>query len=132
VAGVSEGMLEGLSQALQLDDAERAHLFDLARAASTRGTPRRQSSTKQEVRPGVQLALNAITRAPAFVGNGRLDILAANQLGYALYADMYVNPIRPANHARFVFLTMLPGLLSRLGPAPPQLGCSAPSKTRAF
>lgn len=103
LAGVSEGVLEGLSQALQLDDAERAHLFDLARAASTRGTPRRQSSTKQEVRPGVQLALNAITRAPAFVGNGRLDILAANQLGYALYADMYVNPIRPANHARFVF-----------------------------
>jgi hypothetical protein len=103
LAGVSEGVLDGVSRALQLDDAERAHLFDLARAAGSGGRPRRQSPTKQEIRPGVQLALNAITTAPAFVGNGRLDILAANQLGYALYADMCVSPVRPANHARFIF-----------------------------
>ena len=41
--------------------------------------------------------------APAFVRNGRLDLLAANQLGYALYS-MEVSSGRPANGARFVFL----------------------------
>jgi transcriptional regulator with XRE-family HTH domain len=104
LAGVSEGVLEGLARALQLDDAERAHLFDLARAASQGSRPpRRHAGPKEDIRPGVLLALNAITGAPAFVGNGRLDILAANQLGYALYSDMYVSPARPANHARFIF-----------------------------
>jgi transcriptional regulator with XRE-family HTH domain len=101
--GVSEDVLDGLSRALQLDEAERAHLFDLARAAARTNRPRRQSAPKQRIRPGVQLALDAITGAPAYVGNGRLDILAANQLGYALFSDLYVNPVRPANLARFVF-----------------------------
>jgi len=101
--GVSEDVLEGLSRALQLDDAERAHLFDLARAAARSNRPRRHTAPKQRVRPGVQLALDAITAAPAFVGNRRLDILAANQLGYALYCDLYDNPARPANQARFIF-----------------------------
>jgi hypothetical protein len=52
----------------------------------------------------VQRILDAMTDAPAFVLNGRLDILAANQLGYALYSKMYTDPVRPANHARFLFL----------------------------
>jgi len=41
----------------------------------------------------------------AFVRNGRLDILSANQLGYALYAPVFLDPIRPVNLARFIFLT---------------------------
>jgi hypothetical protein len=48
--------------------------------------------------------LDAMTGAPAFVLNGCLDILAANELGFALYSEMYADPARPANHARFVFL----------------------------
>jgi transcriptional regulator with XRE-family HTH domain len=103
LAGVSEDVLEAISRALQLDEAERAHLFDLARAARTSSRPRRRNVLKQLIRPSVQLALDAITGAPAFVGNGRLDILAANPLGYALYSEMYVDPARPANHARFIF-----------------------------
>ncbi|MET4096351.1 helix-turn-helix transcriptional regulator [Arthrobacter sp. UYCu712] len=104
LAGVSEDMLEAVCRALQLDEAERAHLFDLALAASAGSRARRRPAPKQLIRPGVQLALNAITGAPAYVGNGRLDILAANPLGYALYSDMFANPARPANHARFIFL----------------------------
>ena len=103
LAGVSEGVLEALSRALQLDEAERAHLLDLARAAGTRSSSRRHPAPKHRIRQGVQLALDAITGAPAFVGNGRLDILGANQLGYALYSEMFANPARPANHARFIF-----------------------------
>jgi transcriptional regulator with XRE-family HTH domain len=102
-AGVSESVLEALVRALQLDEAERAHLFDLARAAGTTArTPRRP--TKQRVRPSVQHLLDAITGAPALVQNGRLDILAANPLARALYSEIYVDPVRPVNHARFVFL----------------------------
>ena len=81
LSGVSESVLEALARALQLDDAERAHLFDLARAAQpTPARPRRRQSS-QRVRPEVQRTLDAITGAAAFVSNERLDILAANQLG---------------------------------------------------
>lgn len=104
LAGVSEDVLEAVAGALQLDEAERAHLSDLARTAAVGSKARRRPAPKQLIRPGVQLALNAITGAPAYIGNGRLDILAANPLGYALYSDMYANPARPANHARFIFL----------------------------
>jgi transcriptional regulator with XRE-family HTH domain len=101
--GVSEGVLEALARGLQLDEAERAHLFDLARAAGPMSRPRRRSAA-QRVRPSVQRIIDAMTEAPALVQNGRLDIFAANRLGYALYSEMDLAPGRPANHARFVFL----------------------------
>jgi transcriptional regulator with XRE-family HTH domain len=101
--GVSESVLEGLVRALQLDEAERSHLFGLARAAQPTTGTRRRRPAKQRIRPGVQRILDAMTGAPALVQNGRLDILAANQLGYALYST-HVLPGRPANGARFVFL----------------------------
>ena len=103
LSGVSDSVLEGLARALQLDEAERAHLLDLARAASS--TPRtRRRSAPQQVRPSVQWLLDAITTAPAWVRNARMDFLAANRLGYALYSELFADPIRPVNNARFVFL----------------------------
>ena len=60
LSGVSETVLEALARALQLDDAERAHLFDLARATQT--TPRtRRRPAPQQVRPCVQRMLDAMT-----------------------------------------------------------------------
>jgi hypothetical protein len=94
--------LEALARALRLDEAERAHLFDLARAQQTTARPRARRSPKH-VRPGVQRLLDAIT-APAMVRNGRMDILAANQFGRALYSEMFADPRRPGNSARFTFL----------------------------
>ncbi len=102
--GVSESVLEALARALQLDDAERAHLFDLARAAQPTSVRPRRRQAKQRVRPEVQWTLDAITGAAAFVGNERLDILAANQLGRALFSELYAAPAEPVNTARFVFL----------------------------
>jgi transcriptional regulator with XRE-family HTH domain len=104
LSGVSESVLEALARALQLDDAERAHLFDLARAAQP-AAPKRRRRTKQGVRPSVQRLIDAMTGVPALVQNGRLDILSANTLGQALFSELYVDPVRPANHARFVFLS---------------------------
>jgi transcriptional regulator with XRE-family HTH domain len=101
--GVSESVLEALARALQLDEAERAHLFDLARAAHPTTSSRRRRVTKQRLRPSVQWILDSMT-APALVRNARLDILAGNRLGYALYSPMFDSPIQPANSARFAFL----------------------------
>lgn len=102
--GVSDSVLEALSRALQLDDAERAHLFDLARAVQPTMASRRRRSVKHVIRPSVQHILDAITGAAAFVRNDRLDILVANALGYALYSEMFAGQGRPANTARFIFL----------------------------
>jgi transcriptional regulator with XRE-family HTH domain len=104
MSGVSESVLDALARALELDDAERAHLFDLARAAQpTVARPRRRQA-KQRIRPEVQWSLDAITGAAAFVGNERLDLLAENELGRALFSELYAAPARPVNTARFVFL----------------------------
>ena len=103
LGGVSEGVLDALARALQLDEAERGHLFDLARAANPSARPRRRPAP-QRVRPGIQRILDAMD-VPADVRNGRRDILAANRLGSALYSELYLDPVRPANVARFVFLS---------------------------
>ena len=105
LSGVSESVLDSLARALRLDDAERAHLFDLARAANTSPTRlRRRPTRKSEVPATVQRALDAITGGPAHVRNGRMDMLAANTLGWALYSEVLAAPERPANFARFAFL----------------------------
>ena len=107
--GVSEAVLDAIARALQLDEAERAHLADLHRSIATgpaRARPRtRRSST---VRPMVQRLLDAMT-VPAIVGNARQDLVAANALGYAFYAPLYPDPQHPdpsvpVNFVRFCFL----------------------------
>ena len=104
LAGASEAVLESIARALQLDEAERGHLFALARAANSTGVHRRRRPAPQRVRPGIQRLLDAITDAPAWVRNGHMDFLAANRLGRALYSELFASPVRPANNARFVFL----------------------------
>jgi hypothetical protein len=103
-SGVSENVLEALARALQLDEAERAHLFDLARTAGPTTPRRRRRPSTQRVRPSVQRILDAITAAPAFVRNGRMDLLAANSLGRAFYSQHFDSAHRPPNSARFIFL----------------------------
>jgi transcriptional regulator with XRE-family HTH domain len=103
LAGTSEAVLDSLARALQLDEAERTHLFDLARAANASGTSRRRTASRG-VRPSVQRMLDSMVGAPAWVRNARHDLLAANRLGFALYSELLTDPIRPANNARFVFL----------------------------
>jgi transcriptional regulator with XRE-family HTH domain len=101
--GVSDDVLDGIARALQLDEAERSHLFDLVRATGSTSPARRQPS-KERVRPTVQQILDSMSMTPAYVRNGRLDVLAANQLGAALYSDLFADPVRPVNSARFLFL----------------------------
>jgi transcriptional regulator with XRE-family HTH domain len=104
VRGVSQDVLEAISRTLQLDGPERDHLLDLVRAANATPPPNSRRPKPERIRPGVQQVLDSMTEAAAFVRNGRLDILSMNQRGYALYADAFVDPRRPVNLARFVFL----------------------------
>jgi len=104
LAGTSESVLDAIAGALKLDEAEREHLYNLARAASPSGKTRRRPLQSGAVRPTLQFMLDSITASPAFIGNHHMDIVAANQLGYALYSEMYRGSTRPANHSRFIFL----------------------------
>jgi transcriptional regulator with XRE-family HTH domain len=106
--GVSESVLDSLARALRLDEAERAHLFDLAcsmRASEHRGRegPSRRKAASS-VRPSIGHVLDALTAAPAYVRNARTDILAANHLCRALYAGILTPQALPMNLARFMFL----------------------------
>jgi len=101
--GVSESVLDSLARALQLDEAERTHLYDLANAVNAAGRPAKRGP-KPQVRPSIQRVLDSMTTTPAYVRNRRLDILAANRLGRALIAPILADRTRPANTARFMFL----------------------------
>jgi transcriptional regulator with XRE-family HTH domain len=102
--GASDSVLEAIARALQLDEAERAHLFDLARAARAGAREPRRRAQPQQVRPSLQHMLDAMTTAVAFVRNGRLDIVAINPLGRAFYTPVLDTPARPANLGRYCFL----------------------------
>jgi transcriptional regulator with XRE-family HTH domain len=107
-SGASEDVLEAIAGALQLDEAERAHLFDLVRTVSATRAPRRQPK-QERVRPMVQRIIDAMPDQPAYVRNGRLDVLAANRLGAALYTPLFADTVRPVNVARFIFLNQRAG-----------------------
>jgi transcriptional regulator with XRE-family HTH domain len=103
VGSVSDSVLEGVAHALQLDEAERDHLFRLVHTAATR-RPQRRTPAKKRVRPTIQRTLDLLP-TPAYLRNGRMDILAANDLGRALYSPVYDALGDTPNTARFVFLS---------------------------
>ncbi len=101
VGSVSDGVLDGVAHALQLDDVERDHLYRLVRAVTAR-KPARRTPSRRRVRPTIQRMLDLMP-TPAYLRNGRFDILAANDLGRALYSPIFEESDQP-NTARFVFL----------------------------
>lgn len=109
LAGASDSVLDGVASALQLDEAEREHLFALAHAAGP-GARRRTRTTPTSVRPPIQQLLDAITGAPAWVRNARHDIIATNELARALYSPVLRSAVagptrdRLANTTRFMYL----------------------------
>ncbi|WP_133690483.1 helix-turn-helix transcriptional regulator [Mycobacterium sp. BK086] len=103
LAGASDGVLEALASALQLDEAERDHLFHLARRSGARSGARRRNPAVT-VRSTLQRVLDAISDAPAWICNSRYDVLATNHLARALFSPVLADPRRPANTARFIYL----------------------------
>lgn len=104
LAGASESVLEAVARALQLDDAERQHLFDLARHGDPT-TARRQRRPKAPAAPppAVTSILAALT-VPAYVRTWRMDILVANEPCQALYGGALDTDRLPVNLARYLFL----------------------------
>ena len=102
--GATNAVLDAISRALLLDDAERAHLFDLVRAANATAAAQAPRPARQPVRPELRNMLAAMSGVPAYIRNGRLDILAGNALARALFAPIFTSPARPVNAARFTFL----------------------------
>ncbi|MGW1776125.1 helix-turn-helix domain-containing protein [Streptomyces sp. NPDC002104] len=96
---VSAEVLDAVARALRLDATERSHLFDLARpqratgpgraAGPAGGAPRPgEAAGPQRVRAGLYRVLDALEDGtPAMIMGRRLDVLAANRLAEALYAD---------------------------------------------
>lgn len=106
LSGVSAGVLDAIARALLLDDAERAHLLRLAHQADGSSAIVRPKRRPRgwSARPGLQRTLDAITTAPAIIGNHRSDLVATNALGRAMYWQHYTDPTQPPNFARFIFL----------------------------
>ncbi|POH59544.1 transcriptional regulator [Cryobacterium zongtaii] len=107
IAGASSSVLDAIARALQLDDTERSHLFNLARAADgipLSGRVRRRASRNPVSRPSLQWALGTITEGIAFVRDQHQDLLATNDLGRAFYSPVIGDAGRTPNLARFQFL----------------------------
>jgi len=102
LTGVSDSVLNSVAPVLQLDETERAHLFNLIKVShGRRRTPRKAGP---RIRTSVRLILDAMVGVPAWVSNDRLDILATNVLGAELYRDAIDGAEGRANIARFLFL----------------------------
>lgn len=115
-SGVSDSVLDSIGDVLQLDDVEQSHLRRLIRGASADAAVQGRPAP-QELRPSLHYLLDAIEGAPAFIRDGRLNLLGANELGRRLYSPHYrahaeaAGPTEEggvqaagANIARFVFL----------------------------
>jgi transcriptional regulator with XRE-family HTH domain len=105
VNGVSESVLDGISRALKLDEAEHTHLYDLVRAANAGAHPQRRLPVRKlQLSASVRQTIDAMATVPVYVQNGRLDSVATNRLGAALFSPMFEAGLAPVNAARFVFL----------------------------
>ena len=107
IAGASSSVLDAIARALQLNDTERTHLYDLARAADgapLSGRPRRRANKNAVNRPSLQWALDTITNGIAFVRDQQQNLLATNELGRAFYSPVIGDSGRTPNLARFQFL----------------------------
>lgn len=103
--GVSDSVLDALARALRLDATERMYLYDLARGAGSAPRAQARKRIPPTVRPSVARIVEGMPGMAAYVMNNRLDTLAANPLGRALYSEMYADPACRANVARFAFLS---------------------------
>lgn len=107
LAGVSDEVLDSIASVLHLDDAETTHLHDLARAAQpVSPSRRRKPSPSTTVRPSLQRFLDSITESAVWIRDERMDFIAGNALGRAVYAPIFEDPSSDGgNNALFTFLS---------------------------
>jgi len=98
----SPAVVEAIGRALELDAAGRAHLGDLI--GLTAAPARRRARGVQRVRPGLYQLLDTLDGQPALILGCRTDVLAANRMAKALFADFDQMPATRRNYARWMFL----------------------------
>ena len=102
----SDAVLDAVARVLRLDEAERAHLYALARPTVR---PVRPAPRPEQVRPGLVRMIESLGDVPALVLGRFLDVLAWNPMAHALLAG-HIDPDAPArpgdrpNIARLLFL----------------------------
>ncbi|MDO8105957.1 helix-turn-helix transcriptional regulator [Isoptericola sp. b441] len=102
--GVSDEVLDAIASALRFDEAERSHLYDLARTANAGTRARRRPAVGATVRASLRHLVDSVTDAAAVLGNQRADIVATNTLARALYDPLYLSQTEPVSYPRFIFL----------------------------
>ena len=99
----SYAVLDAIARALRLDRAERSHLDALAKAARGEVADWAERGDDALVRPSLTWMLEAMSLCPAYVRNGRMDVVASNAIGRELWQPMFDVADRP-NLAVFCFL----------------------------
>jgi len=82
-ANASDVIIGALARALNLDDAERVHLYELARPTPAK---KRRTARAETPNAGALALLTSMPTVPALLLGRRNDILAWNPLGHALLA----------------------------------------------
>ena len=95
----SPEVLAGLTRALRLSDAERAHLHHLAGAS-----PGPRPGPSREVRQSILDLIQRLPQSAAFVTSAAHEVIAWNDLAAALMEDFSALPRRDRNLVRRVFL----------------------------
>ncbi|MDX5319247.1 MAG: helix-turn-helix transcriptional regulator [Actinomycetes bacterium] len=102
--GVSDEVLDAVATALRFTEAERSHLFDLARSANAGVRARRRPATQPGIRASLRHLVDSLTDGAAVVANPRGDVVATNDLARALYDPLYATQAEPVSYPRFIFL----------------------------
>ncbi|MEU1662085.1 helix-turn-helix transcriptional regulator [Streptomyces sparsogenes] len=97
-------VLEAVARVLRLDEDERRHLEELARAADAPTAPAPAPPPSRTPRPEVLRMLDIVEPCPAYLLSRANDLLAANPRGLRLLPGIEEWPRRQRNTARYTFL----------------------------
>ncbi|MGK5739375.1 helix-turn-helix transcriptional regulator [Micromonospora sp. URMC 103] len=106
----SDAVLTALADVLQLDDAAREHLQDLARRDSR---PKQSPEAKQQARVGMLRLMESLGGMPAVLLGRRTNILAANRAARFLVHDFNAMPAHERNALRFLLFSEKSRLIHR-------------------
>lgn len=105
-SNASDVIIEALARALDLDDDERVHLYELARPVPAR---RKRVMRAEMAVPGALALLASMPSVPTLLLGRRNDVLAWNPLGHALVAGplAFTDPDDPATRPNQMWLLFL-------------------------
>ncbi|MEV5148048.1 helix-turn-helix transcriptional regulator [Streptomyces sp. NPDC052727] len=104
VKSASPAILTALARALELRPDEEEYLLRCAAEAGLSDQAKPAAPRNQQVSQATQVLLDSMVNVPALVLGRRMDILAWNSLGAALFTDYARLPAKRRNHIWLTFL----------------------------